>query len=94
MDVEIPKLAISLPLDDIKCLVAAEGYVELGMYEEALGELQQTSRSCQDLPVVRTLELCVCAGLEQKYQARMARRPNIRKRSGKSRSRARRRPIG
>jgi hypothetical protein len=84
--VEIRTLAISLPLDDIKCLVAAEGYVELDMYEEALAELQQTSPLCRQLPLVRNLEFCVCAGLKQR-QLITARRLRVRRRNRKPRIR-------
>ena len=65
MNPEARAIAMSLSMHDLHCLTAAEGYIELGMYEEALEELQQTSELCQQLAVVRTLELCVCAGLSE-----------------------------
>jgi len=54
---------MSLPLKDLQHLTAAEGYIELGMYEEADAELQETSPLCHELPVIRTMEICVCVGL-------------------------------
>jgi hypothetical protein len=60
---EMRALVITLSLDDLRCLAAAEGYIELGMFEEALAELQRASARCHKIPLVQTLELCVCAGL-------------------------------
>lgn len=65
MNPDARAIAMSLPMHDLHCLAATEGYIELGMYEEALEELQQTSEICRRLPVVQNLELCVCAGLSE-----------------------------
>lgn len=66
---------MSLPLDDLRHLMAAEGYVELGMYEEADTELEEMSPLCRHLAQVLTLKLCVYAGLK-KWQSmqRLARK--------------------
>jgi hypothetical protein len=74
MNPELQLIAASLPINDLRCLAAAEGYVELGMYEEALIELQDASAQCHELPLVQTLELCVCAGLTQQRPASKRRR--------------------
>ena len=91
MNVEIPSASVSLPLNDIKCLAAAEGYVELGMYEEALAEIQGTTAVCQDLPQVQTLELCAWAGLQQTQTIAAQGHRRHRKRGPTRKSRARRR---
>ena len=65
MNSEIRAIASSLTFHDLRCLAAAEGYVELEMYDEAREELQKTSALCQRLPLTKTLELCVCAGLSE-----------------------------
>ena len=42
-------------LNDLRCLQAAEGYTELGMYDEADAEIAKVNPTC------RILRLFVCA---------------------------------
>lgn len=42
-------------LNDLRCLQAAEGYVELGMYDEADAEIAKVNPTC------RIFRLFVCA---------------------------------
>jgi hypothetical protein len=62
MNHEVRELIVPLQLDvselnDLRCLRAAEGYVELGMYDEANAEIAKVSPTC------RLLRLLVCAKL-------------------------------
>ena len=52
-------------LDDLQHLKAAEGYIELGMFEDADAELAAVDPSCRALPRLLTLQLCVYAGLQK-----------------------------
>ena len=44
-------------LNDLRCLQAAEGYIELGMYDEADAEIAKVNPTC------RIFRLFVCAQL-------------------------------
>jgi tetratricopeptide (TPR) repeat protein len=46
-------------------LLAAEGYIELGMYREAEGELRELDPSCLAMEQALVLRLCVYGGLQQ-----------------------------
>ncbi|MEY2484611.1 MAG: hypothetical protein QOG67_2318 [Verrucomicrobiota bacterium] len=56
---------ISLRLDDLRHMRAAEGYLELGLYDEANAELERIDPLCRAASQVLTLQLCVYAGLEK-----------------------------
>src|SRR4051794_19394747 len=57
------EMAIDIP--QAKHLLAAEGYIELGMYGEAGDELDQLDAICSTLEQTLVLQLCVFAGLQQ-----------------------------
>jgi len=62
MNQEVRELNVPLQLDlselnDLRCLRAAEGYAELGMYDEANAEIAKVSPTC------RLFRLFVCAKL-------------------------------
>jgi hypothetical protein len=62
MNHEVRELIVPLQLDvselnDLRCLRAAEGYAELGMYDEADAEIAKVSPTC------RLFRLFVCAKL-------------------------------
>jgi hypothetical protein len=62
MNHEVRELIVPLQLDvselnDLRCLRAAEGYAELGMYDEADAEIAKVSPTC------RLFRLFVCANL-------------------------------
>ena len=62
MNHETRELILPLRLDvselgDLRCLRAAEGYAELGMYDEADAEIAKISPTC------RLFRLFVCANL-------------------------------
>ena len=62
MNHEARELSVPLQLDvselnDLRCLRAAEGYTELGMYDEADAEIAKIS------PTSRLFRLFVCANL-------------------------------
>jgi len=62
MNHEVRELIVPLQLDvselnDLRCLRAAEGYAELGMYDEADAEIAKIS------PTSRLFRLFVCANL-------------------------------
>lgn len=50
-------------------LLAAEGYLDLGMYAEAAAELSELDPACFALEETLVLQLCVYAGLHQWQQA-------------------------
>jgi tetratricopeptide (TPR) repeat protein len=58
------ELEISLSLNDLRHLVATEGYIELGMYQDADAELERIDPFCRDLPQVLALKLCIYGGLQ------------------------------
>jgi hypothetical protein len=53
----VPRQLDVSELNDLRCLRAAEGYAELGMYEEADAEIKKLSPTC------RLFRLFVCANL-------------------------------
>ena len=62
MNHEVRELIVPLQLDvselnDLRCLRAAEGYAELGMYDEADAEIAKIS------PTSRLFRLFVCTNL-------------------------------
>ena len=62
MNDEVRGLWVHLELDaselnDLRCLRAAEGYAELGMYDEADAEIEKLSPTC------RLFHLFLCANL-------------------------------
>ena len=62
MNHEVRELIVPLQLDvselnDLRCLRAAEGYAELGMYDEADAEIAKIR------PTSRLFRLFVCANL-------------------------------
>jgi tetratricopeptide (TPR) repeat protein len=50
-------------------LLAAEGYIDLGLYTEADAELRELDPGCFALEQALVLQLCVYAGLQQWKQA-------------------------
>src|SRR5881628_1014021 len=50
-------------------LLAAEGYIDLELYEEANAELQALDPACFALEETLVLQLCVHAGLQQWNEA-------------------------
>jgi tetratricopeptide (TPR) repeat protein len=55
--------------EDTRHLLAAEGYIDLGMYDEAAGELSALEPAYFALEQTLVLQLCVYAGLHQWDQA-------------------------
>jgi uncharacterized protein HemY len=62
MNLELTGAAFDVEWHDFRRLRAAEGYIELGMYEEADSELKQVDPACPALSRVLALKLCTYAG--------------------------------
>src|SRR4051812_28889597 len=60
---------IPIDLPHAKRLLAAEGYIELGMYAEAGAELDALEDAYSTLEETLVLQLCVLAGLKQWKEA-------------------------
>ncbi|HEY4283126.1 MAG TPA: hypothetical protein VGM62_08675 [Chthoniobacterales bacterium] len=56
---------IPIDIPQAKCLLAVEGYIELGMYAEAAAELTGLDSIYAALEQTLVLQLCVYAGLHQ-----------------------------
>lgn len=65
MDWEISSVTVPSQSADLRRLTAAEGYIELGMYEDANAELEEIDPSCPAVSRVLTLRLCIFAGLDE-----------------------------
>jgi tetratricopeptide (TPR) repeat protein len=59
------ELEISLSLNDVRHLIATEGYIELGMYQDADAEIERIDPFCRVFPPVLALKLCIYAGLRK-----------------------------
>jgi predicted Zn-dependent protease len=62
MNLELTGSELTVQLEDFRRLQAAEGYIELGMYEEADDELEQIDPFCPASSRVLALQLCTYAG--------------------------------
>jgi hypothetical protein len=60
-EVIAPLQADASELNDLRCLRAAEGYAELGMYDEADAEIQKLSPNC------RLFRLFLCSNVLSIY---------------------------
>lgn len=75
MNRDVGELNESVGVDDLRHLTAAEGYIELGMLEEADVELEKVDADCSAFSHVLALKLCIYAGLaEWKLMAAVARK--------------------
>jgi len=63
MDWEVNVFLLPSELDDLRRLLAAEGYIELGMFDDADAELDQIDPSYPAVSRVLALRLCTYAGL-------------------------------
>ena len=63
MDWEVNVFLLPSELDDLRRLRAAEGYIELGMFDDADAELDQIDPSYPAVSRVLALRLCTYAGL-------------------------------
>jgi tetratricopeptide (TPR) repeat protein len=62
MNLELTGLGVAIDLHDFRRLRAAEGYIELGMYDDADTELEQVDPFCAASSRVLALKLCAYAG--------------------------------
>jgi hypothetical protein len=56
---------VALELADLRRLRAVEGYIELGMYDDANIELAQIDPACPAVSRILALKLCIYAGLSK-----------------------------
>jgi tetratricopeptide (TPR) repeat protein len=63
MDRELGDFVLTFESQDLRRLMAAEGYIELGMYDEAAVELDQIDSFSPIASHVLALRLCIYAGL-------------------------------
>ena len=61
--------ANEVALSHVRHLLAAEGYLDLGMYQEADAELRELDPACFALEETLVLQLCAYAGLQQWKEA-------------------------
>jgi hypothetical protein len=54
----VPLELDTLEVKDLRCLRAAQGYAELGMYTEADAEIAKLSRTCRVFRLLHAQSLC------------------------------------